>query len=296
MEFAFDIDELDNENNSLTRLECEALTELFEKPYKIMHSLDGTFFETKIGKIRKNKVSNYSYLSRKTPNPKTELRDEEQIARWVNGLPLEKLTQYALTLAHISYSGNPMNPKHYAHSANSKYNSNKAHVDIETEHMLIECTNPKRTTWLNDQIMNEKLDYFKHDDPNHARDWLIITSYKNWGKAIDKRIREDNYSVLVLNTCINRHTIKKQYYFDLKDIFTKLEQQTNQNLERIRQVNEMLDRFNIRNQKYNSKHRAQYTLIENNNSLYQKVNVKNQFSNNHCETTFSLNNKECLSG
>ncbi len=292
----FNISELENQNNNLTLVDKQLLTETFQQSYKLIHNSEGTFFETTKGLIRKQKVTNYNILSRKTAYPETNIKPEKQIARWMDGLPLEKLIQYSLDLEHIAFSGNPTNIKHYAHSANSKYNNEKSHCDIETFLMLIEATNPRKGTWLNDEIMNEKIDYFLHDDPEHEKQWLIITSYKKWNKAIDKRIKELNIQVLILNTCINRHTVKNQYYNDLRLFLKEL---TDKN-----SIIELLTKRNKSHQKINSKHRVNYQYISNQtelntneylnnddklNTVYEKVNSQSLSSINGVCKEFPIN-------
>jgi hypothetical protein len=43
---------------------------------------------------------------------------------------------------------------------------------------LVECTNPKETTFMNDNIMRKKLDYFIRKDPKHFYPfWVLIVSF-----------------------------------------------------------------------------------------------------------------------
>src|SRR3990170_2510648 len=81
-----------------------------------------------------------------------KLNDKYQKARFRNGFWLELAVQIALRKAGIEFCGNSMNENHYPHATADR------HTDMETEHLLIECTN--LTKWLGFEAMQDKINYF----------------------------------------------------------------------------------------------------------------------------------------
>jgi len=71
-------------------------------------------------------------------------------------------------------------------------------VDIATSDSLIECTNPKETTWMNDEVMAKKLQYFIRKDPDHSLFWTLIVSFANWSQAITELINRMGIRLITL--------------------------------------------------------------------------------------------------
>lgn len=69
---------------------------------------------------------------------------------------------------------------------------------------LIECTNPKETTPMNDEIMNNKIDYFHRRDPEHKFPlWFLTISFLTFSKAIAERLLREGIIPIVLGETAN---------------------------------------------------------------------------------------------
>jgi hypothetical protein len=110
-------------------------------------------------------------------------------ANYLSGIPLEKqLTCWLMQKMHLGnlVQHNDFNPKKYP-------NENSHIVDVEvTDKILVECTNPKETTWMDDDIMLNKLDYFTRKDPTHLLIWVLLVSFANFSEFIKCKITEMN--------------------------------------------------------------------------------------------------------
>ena len=126
-----------------------------------------------------------------------------QKARFVAGYWLERPVQLGLSYAKILFEGNPMNINHYPRSIGLS-------VDVQTENMLIECTNPKRTTWMENKIMDEKIEYFHKADPEHKKTWFLIASFTNWSKKIKKRFSTLKITVLAIGARLHSRNWKRK--------------------------------------------------------------------------------------
>jgi hypothetical protein len=106
--------------------------------------------------------------------------------------------------------------KHNDFSPKKYPNENSNIVDIFLENKaLIECTNPKDTTFMQDSIMNEKIDYFIRKDKEHKFLWCLVVSFYVSSKAILQRIKDLGIHLIVLNvtaTKTNFHKVKYALY------------------------------------------------------------------------------------
>lgn len=99
-------------------------------------------------------------------------------------------------------------------------------VDIVVkEKALVECTNPKSSTWMNDDIMQKKLDYFQRADPHHFLIWFLIVSFANFSDAIFRQIK--CLRIVLIETGIHAgknnfwDTVKKLFHTRLYRLLTK---------------------------------------------------------------------------
>jgi hypothetical protein len=197
--------------NTVTPEEVEILKQILTEDYRVIHNvvdhetwLQSNDTKILINKIGVNKIQNLYNIDSPLGIPETNLNPETQMARWKSGIPLETAVGHSLTYAGISFIGNPLDPKKYPHA------SKGVHSDIKIpDSNLIECVNMSKSTWLEDDIMLEKIGYFHKDDPQHNMQWTIITSYDNWNKRIDKAINEDKITVIVLNQKVHKQNINR---------------------------------------------------------------------------------------
>lgn len=91
---------------------------------------------------------------------------------------------------------------------------------------LVECTNPKETTWMGDEIMGKKLDYFQRIDPQHFLVWFLIVSFANFSDAIKQLIKR--LGIILVETGIHAdnsnfwETIKRLFHTRLYSTLTKI--------------------------------------------------------------------------
>jgi len=91
---------------------------------------------------------------------------------------------------------------------------------------LIECTNPKETTWMSDEIMRKKLDYFQRIDPHHYLIWFLIISFVNFSDAIKHLIKR--LRIILVETGIHaeksnfREVVKRLFHTSLYSTLTKI--------------------------------------------------------------------------
>lgn len=89
-------------------------------------------------------------------------------------------------------------------------NDNHNVVDIVIEDKaLIECTNPKDSTFMNDKIMNDKIDYFHRKDPEHKLLWSLVVSFLVFSKEVMERILKEGIYLVVLNVRTTEENIHK---------------------------------------------------------------------------------------
>lgn len=104
---------------------------------------------------------------------------------------------------------NSFNPSQYGQD-----NHNIVDIVVKDK-ALIECTNPKETTFMNDSIMNEKLDYCERKDPKHSLIWVLLVSFAVFSTVIMERIKRMGAILIVLNlraTHNNFHTVINRLY------------------------------------------------------------------------------------
>jgi hypothetical protein len=157
---------------------------------------------------QKSKSPNHSALSKQqTPQ---QIR---KTALYRNGIPLEKFAVWfliqKLRFNHKQISCNDFSPEKYPFEHDNI-------VDIKIEDLaLIECTNPKESTFMNDEIMQKKIDYFERADFLHKFIWILIMSFANISNAIKKQLEDKHIFLIELNvtaTNHNRHAIKRALF------------------------------------------------------------------------------------
>lgn len=80
---------------------------------------------------------------------------------------------------------------------------------------LVECTNPKETTWMGDEVMGKKLDYFQRIDPHHFLVWFLIISFANFSDAIKQQIKKMGIVLIELGV----HADKNNFWEIIKRLF-----------------------------------------------------------------------------
>lgn len=130
----------------------------------------------------------------------------------LNGLPLEKAIAHFLE--QKMHLGNEV--KHNEFEPDKYPLSNRLIVDFWIAFkMLIECTNPKESTFMNDKIMLNKIDYFRRVDPLHLRLWVLIISFANFSKAIMQAIKDAGITLIELGI----HADKYNFCNVVKQLF-----------------------------------------------------------------------------
>jgi len=140
----------------------------------------------------------------------------------LNGLPLEKqVSNWLMFKMHLSIDHNNFDPKKYP-------NDNHNIVDcVVANKMLIEETNPKSSTEMNDEIMLNKLDYFKRKDPAHLLFWVLVVSFANFSQFILNQIKQLNIHLIELkihadkssHSQIVKQLFKSRLYRLIKQVF-----------------------------------------------------------------------------
>jgi hypothetical protein len=116
------------------------------------------------------------------------------LAYYLNGIPFEKYICrfFELTGLGSQYDHNSFSPSLYV-------NDNHNIVDGVLENKaLFEMTNPKETTFLSDEIMLNKLDYFTRKDPKHFLIWFLIVSFANFSSFITQLIDKLGITLIVI--------------------------------------------------------------------------------------------------
>jgi hypothetical protein len=107
------------------------------------------------------------------------------------------------------YNHNDFNPSVYP-------NEKRLIVDGRlADKALIECTNPKDSTFLNDSIMENKIEYFFRADPLHALIWVLIVSFANFSDYIKNELTRHGIVLIELGltaTNTNLKTLIKHLY------------------------------------------------------------------------------------
>jgi hypothetical protein len=128
------------------------------------------------------------------------------------GIALEK------PVAHFIEQKMSFGSKVDHHSFDLRFYPNDNHniVDIVIkDKALVECTNPKASTWLDDITMQNKLEYFLRKDPLHLLLWVLIVAFANFSQHILDEINRLGTVLIVLNlraTPYNFHTVIKRLF------------------------------------------------------------------------------------
>lgn len=141
----------------------------------------------------KNKIVDYMSLPEAV---EYDLTARER-ARWKSGLPLETCVHIGLSAYGVPHKYNPLTFAHYAKATSLV-------CDLHLEYLLIECTNPKESTWMNNQIMLSKIEYFKRVDKEHSKLWVIVTSFTNFYKKTQQAIKDNDVLVIVIGKRIHK--------------------------------------------------------------------------------------------
>jgi hypothetical protein len=135
----------------------------------------------------------------------------KDLARYLNGIPLEKALAWfweKLGFGSILKHNN-FDPSIYPHE-------NSLIVDeVLEDKALIEATNPKPSTFLNDNVIAEKIDYFIRKDPKHLLLWVLVCSFANFSDYIRQLI--DKLGIILIElgetaTTANFHTFKRHLF------------------------------------------------------------------------------------
>jgi hypothetical protein len=126
----------------------------------------------------------------------------------INGINLEK--KVAWTLEHkfkVKVDHNNFDDSYPLDNHNV--------VDIVTETALIECTNLKPTTFLNDEDVKKKLDYFPRRDPTHLFAWFLICTFANFSNSIKQLMQKLGIILIELDV----HADKNNLFEIVKRLF-----------------------------------------------------------------------------
>jgi len=145
--------------------------------------------------------------------------NENNPAQYLSGINQEKSINRFFEMNGLgSIDHNSFDPSKYPFD-------NHLITDFELkDKALFECTNPKETTFLDDSIMLNKIDYFKRKDPAHLLMWFLIVSFAVFSDAIKQLIDKLGITLIVLNyyatstnrTTFIRHLFKSKFYSVIK--------------------------------------------------------------------------------
>lgn len=143
-------------------------------------------------------------------------------ANYINGIPLE---QDVTRFFEQNGCGSGLDHNNFDPTKYPFDNHNVVDI-VKKDSVLAECTNPKETTWMNDPIMINKIEYFQRKDPFHRLMWILIVSFANFSDHIKNLIDRYGIILIVLNhraTQTNRKTfINRLYHSKLYQITKKL--------------------------------------------------------------------------
>src|SRR4030066_1336500 len=201
----------------------------------------------------------------------------------LNGIPLEKQVVHFLAqkmdLGNL-VDHNDFSPKFYP-------NDNHNVVDIVvSDKLLIEVTNPKESTWMDDDIMSNKIDYLHRKDPFHKLIWVMLISFANFSELITRKLAENNIILVVLNIHADNYShcrvvkqlFKTKLYHLVKRIFkSKFAPKF--------LGNNLLDKYVVTVNTVNT------SKVDNNNNLHQHSNID---SSNYFDIQDAINRAKRL--
>ena len=190
--------------------------------------------------------------------------------RFQNGIPLEKAVVNFLNKLRLSNSHNDFNPSKYV-------NDNHNVVDVVVENkVLIECTNPKETTFMNDKILNDKIEYFHRKDPERKFQlWILITSFMVFSKEILAKLYKEGIQLVVLEmraTDDNIHKVIRRMFSSklYERLQTFFHNQINGKLRTVKQLRKKVVSQQVNTEVLNNKELYKNnTVIRDYNYLYQ---------------------------
>src|SRR5665647_1132715 len=77
--------------------------------------------------------------------------------------------------------------------------------------ILIECKNLKETTFMDDEKMFKKIEYFERRDPKHELFWILVVSFPNFSKSVKQLIEINGINLVVPTLQQQEKTPNKKY-------------------------------------------------------------------------------------
>lgn len=124
----------------------------------------------------------------------------ENIAQYLSGILFEK---YITRFSEIMGLGSQIDHNNFDPAIYPNDNHNVVDIVIRDK-ALIECTNPKQTTFMNDSIMLNKLDYFERADPKHLLSWFLVVSFAMFSDYIKQLVDRLGITLIILNYHANK--------------------------------------------------------------------------------------------
>ena len=124
--------------------------------------------------------------------------------KYESGIDFEKaVALFIKQKLGLRCSHNDFNPSKYAFDHHNT-------VDIVVEEkILIECTNPKESTSMNDTIMDSKIEYFHRQDPKHNMLWVMVVSFLVFSKEMKAKIRSEGIHLVPIYVHAEKENLHK---------------------------------------------------------------------------------------
>jgi hypothetical protein len=132
---------------------------------------------------------------------------------YLTGIPLEKAValfieqKLGLECSHNNFVSSEYSFDHH--------NTVDIVISVKGKKIYLELTNPKKTTFLNDAIVDSKIEYFHRQDPEHKGEWVLGISFRNISKESIEKLKKERISVVEL--CI--HAEEENLHATLRALF-----------------------------------------------------------------------------
>jgi len=132
---------------------------------------------------------------------------------FLSGIPLEVAgSLFCGPKLGLDCSHNSFDPSEYSFD---HHNVVDAVVKVKGKTFDIEYTNPKETTFLNDEIIDSKIEYFHRQDPEHKDEWVLVISFPNISKESIEKLKKERITLVPLYI----HAEKENLHSTIRALF-----------------------------------------------------------------------------
>jgi hypothetical protein len=132
---------------------------------------------------------------------------------YLSGIPLEVAgSLFFGQKLGLECSHNSFDPSEYSFD---HHNAVDIVIKAGKKKTYVECTNPKESTFMCNSIMDEKIEHFHRDDPEHEGNWVLLMSFPNISKEEFEKLKKENITLVPIYI----HAEKENLHTTIRALF-----------------------------------------------------------------------------